>query len=165
MLADSLTAPAVQIAELLTARNETVAVAEVSSGGLIAAALVGVPGASAYFRGGVVLYTVPGAVAMLADATDLDPGPRGACESFARFLAHATALKHSANWGVSETGASGPNGNPYGDPAGHTWVAACDPSGAIDAQHLLTGDTDRAANMERFAAHALNTLLMAIRAS
>jgi PncC family amidohydrolase len=165
MLPDSLTVPAAEIADLLTDRGETVAVAESSAGGLISAALVSVPGASAYFRGGVVLYTLPGMLEVLGGATDLDPGKRSASEPFARFLAAATAAKHEAGWAVSETGASGPTGNPYGDPAGHAWVAVRNPGGDIEAEHVLTGDSDRVANMERFAAHALDKLAAAIRAA
>ena len=158
MLPESLTAPAADIAERLAERGETVAVAESSAGGLIAAALVSVPGASAYFRGGVVFYTREGMQRVLGDVVDLDPGDRGACEPFARFLAAATAAKHQASWGLAETGASGPTGNRYGDPAGHTWIAVRKPNGDIATEHLLTGEHDRAANMERFAAHALRTL-------
>lgn len=99
-----------------------------------------------------------------ARGIDLAPGARGASEPFARCLAQATATKHSASWGVSETGAAGPSGNAYGDPAGHTWVAVRDPTGAIDAQHLLSEDSTRVLNMERFAAHALNVLVTTIRA-
>jgi nicotinamide mononucleotide (NMN) deamidase PncC len=103
---------------------------------------------------------------VLGDAeTDLEPGDRGACEPLARFLADATAAKHRASWGVSETGASGPSGNPYGDPAGHAWVAVRRPDGAIEAGHVLTGDSDRVANMERFAARALDRLAAALRAA
>jgi nicotinamide-nucleotide amidase len=165
MLAESLTEPAAEIAERLAERGETVAVAEASAGGLISAALVSIPGASAYFRGGVVFYTVGGVKRIFGDAVDLDPGDRGACEPFARFLAVGTAARHQASWGLSETGASGPTGNRYGDPAGHTWIAVCKPNGEVDAAHLLTGDSDRVANMERFAAHALRSLAGALRAA
>jgi nicotinamide-nucleotide amidase len=165
MLPDSLTTVASEIAERLAERGETVAVAESSAGGLIAAALISVPGASAYFRGGVVFYTREGVRQVLGDATELEPGDRGACEPFARFLAAGTAGKHRSTWGLSETGASGPTGNRYGDPAGHTWTAVRRPDGVIETAHLLTGDDDRAANMERFAAHALRSLADAISAA
>jgi nicotinamide-nucleotide amidase len=163
VLPETLTAPAAQIAQRLVARGESVAVAESSAGGLISAALLAVPGASAYYRGGVVFYTLEGVRTVLADATDLEPGSRGSCEPFARFLAVATAAKHGADWGVSESGASGPAGNPYGDPPGHAWVAVAAPGGHLHAEHVLTGDDDRAANMEAFAAHALRALAAALR--
>jgi nicotinamide-nucleotide amidase len=158
MLPDALTTPAAEIAEHLGARGETLAVAESSAGGLISASLLAVPGASRYYRGGFVTYTRDGTRAVLADATDLDPGDRGACEPFARFLASAARGKLGADWAVSETGASGPTGNPYGDPAGHAWVGVAGPDGLVLAEHVLTGSDDRAGNMELFAAAALGLL-------
>jgi PncC family amidohydrolase len=161
-LPDALTAPAAQVAERLVARGESVAVAESSAGGLISAALLAVPGASRYYRGGVVVYTLDGARALLDGATDLDPGERGATEVFAHYLAAGAAAKLGADWGVSETGASGPTGNRYGDPAGHAIVAVAGAGGVLHAEELLTGDDDRAANMERFAARALEVLADAL---
>jgi nicotinamide-nucleotide amidase len=158
VLPDALTTPAATVAERLVARGQTVAVAESSAGGLISASLLAVPGASAYYRGGVVIYTLEGATTMLAGATDLEPGSRGACEPFARFLAASVAAKLGADWGVGEAGAAGPTGNRYGDPAGHGWIAIAGPGGRLDAERLLTGDDDRAANMEAFAARGLQAL-------
>jgi PncC family amidohydrolase len=162
MLPDALTAPANDIAERLKARGQSVAVAESSAGGLISAALLAVPGASAYFRGGVVIYTIDGAKEMLGGATDLDPGERGACEPFGRYLAASAAAKLGADWGVSETGTAGPTGNRYGDPAGHAWVTVTGPDGYLSADHVLTGSDDRPANMEAFAARALEALAAAL---
>jgi len=54
-------------------------------------------------------------------------------------------------------GASGPTGNSYGDPAGHTCVAVVGPKGKI-ARTLRTGSNDRVANMRAFAAEALKLL-------
>ena len=162
MLPQALTEPAAQAAERLTTLGQTVAVAESSAGGLVSAALLAVPGASAYYRGGVVVYQLDGAKAMLAGASDLDPGDRGATEQFARWLAASTAAKHDADWGLGETGATGPQGNRYGDPAGHAWLAVAGPGGMLRDEHLLTGGDDRAANMEAFAAAALGLLAGAL---
>ena len=117
-------------------------------------------GASRYYRGGFVTYTHDGTRAVLADATDLEPGDRGACEQFARFLADASRAKLSADWSVSETGASGPAGNRYGDPAGHTCIGL---SGPVErALTLRTGSADRQPNMRAFATRALEELLAAL---
>jgi nicotinamide-nucleotide amidase len=164
MLSTSLTRPAAQIAEQLIPRRQTLAVAESSTGGLISAALLSVPGASAYYRGGTVTYTADGVEALLAGATDMEPGSRGACEPFARFLVASVAAKLGADWAVSEAGAAGPSGNRYGDPAGHTWLAVAGPDGYLRAEHLLTGNDDRETNMEAFAAAALNVLLTSLTA-
>lgn len=162
MLPASLTGPAAQVAVRLVDRGQTLAVAESSAGGLVSAALLSVPGASAYYRGGFVIYTLDGTRAMLADAVDLEPGERGACESFARFLALSAPAKLGADWGLGETGATGPALNPYGDPAGHAWVAVAGPDGHLATEHVLTGDGDRAGNMEAFAARALDLLADAL---
>ena len=164
MLPTSITGPERQAAEALIARGQTVAVAESSAGGLISAALVPVPGASAYYRGGAVVYTLDGARVMLSGGTDRDPGERGATETFARFLATGIAGTLGADWGVAETGAAGPTGNRYGDPAGHAWDAVAGPGGALRTEHVLTGDDDREANMEAFAARALRLLAAALEA-
>ena len=161
MLPTALTEPAHEIATKLGDRGQTIAVAESSAGGLISAALLSVPGASAYYRGGFVIYTLEGTKEMLGGASDLDPGDRGACEAFARYLAASARAKLATDWALSETGASGPKGNRYGDPAGHAWLCATGPDGAR-AEHLLTGSDDRAANMELFAAAALGLLLRAL---
>jgi PncC family amidohydrolase len=162
MLSDEVTHAAGRAAERLVARGQTVAVAESSAGGLISAALLAVPGASAYYRGGVVIYTLQGARTMLDGATDLDPGERGACEPFARYLAASAAAKLGADWGVGETGAAGPKGNRYGDPAGHAWLALAGPGGELRTEHVLTGVDDRAENMTSFAAGALRLLAAAV---
>lgn len=154
----ALIAPATRIAERLVARGETIAVAESSTGGLISAALLSVAGASAYYRGGVVIYTRESVKATLAGAVDLDPGTKGACEPFARYLAASAAARFATDWAVGETGATGPQPNPYGDPAGHSWIAVAGPAGRLEAEHVLTGSDDRVANMEAFAARALDLL-------
>ncbi|HEY2831099.1 MAG TPA: CinA family protein [Sporichthyaceae bacterium] len=159
MLPPALTEPAVTIAARLRARGETLAVAESAAGGLISAALLAVPGASAYFRGGVVIYTLDGAKELLAGGPPPAAGVRGASEPFARWLAASAAGKLAADWGIGETGAAGPSGNPYGDPAGHDWVAVHPPDGRTCARHLLTGSDDRAQNMQSFAAAGLALLL------
>ncbi|MGE3287083.1 MAG: CinA family protein [Pseudonocardia sp.] len=147
--------PAHAAAAVLVERGETLAVAESSAGGLISAALLSFPGASRFYRGGFVVYTLDGARAQLARATTPAPQPlRGACEPFVRYLAAAAAELLGADRAVAETGATGPSANPYGDPPGHAWVAVI----PGPAEHVLTGNGDRDANMVEFAARALELL-------
>ena len=153
MLSSELTESARRIADLLRERGETVAVAEGSSGGLISAALLSVPGASAYYVGGTVIYTLAASRAWMTGVIDPPVGMRGATEAFAAFLAKSVAGKLEATWGLAEAGAAGPP-NRYGDPAGHSWVAVHGPSCATN--QLLTGLTDREENMVAFAAGALD---------
>ena len=156
-----LDATARHAADLLRTRGETVAVAEGSAGGLISAALLTVPGASAYYRGGVVVYTPAAYRAWIAGAVEA-PAMRGATEGFALHLAHAAAVRLGATWGVGEAGAAGPS-NPYGDPAGHCWVAVHGPASVT--RHLLTGDEDRARNMVAFATAALELLVVTLEST
>jgi nicotinamide-nucleotide amidase len=149
-------AAAARVAELLKARRQTVAVAESSSGGLISAALLAVPGASAYYLGGGVVYTRR-ARHRLLDLTREDvAGLKSASEPYAACLAERTRLRFKTTWGLSETGASGPGGNPYGDAAGHSCLAV---SGTATVTRTLeTGDSDRWRNMCAFSVAALEML-------
>jgi nicotinamide-nucleotide amidase len=148
-----LLAVATRVGQALNNRGETVGVAEGSCGGLVSAALLAVPGASAYYAGGAVIYTLAASRAFLAGAVDPPPGMRGASEPFAQFLARSAVAKLGSTWGIGEGGAAGPTGNRYGDPAGHAWVAIAGRGEAT--RHLLTGDDDRLANMTAFAIAAI----------
>ena len=152
-----LIARAEKIARLLKHRGESVAVAESSTGGLIAAALLALPGASAYFLGGAVVYTQAARRALL-DVPDLAKlGIRAATEPYALLLAQIARQRFSAHWAVAESGAAGPAGNRYGDPAGHSCIAV---AGSIErAITLETGSSDRLGNMHGFTAAALDLLL------
>ncbi|OYU14167.1 MAG: damage-inducible protein [Alphaproteobacteria bacterium PA4] len=153
---EQLFAQARDLAALLIARRHTLAVAESSTGGLISAALLSVPGASAYYLGGAVVYT-PRARHRLLDLKREDVrGLKSASEPYAALLAERVRHRFSVTWGIAETGASGPNGNPYGDPAGHSCLAVAGPRPAV--QTLATGNSDRAGNMLAFASAALALL-------
>jgi PncC family amidohydrolase len=142
-----------RVAALLKQRKETVAVAESAAGGLITAALLAVPGASAYCLGGVVIYTRQAWEAVRDFEEGLLEGHRSATEQNALIRARIARDRFKATWGIGETGAAGPTGNRYGDPAGHAWVAV---SGRRETSiSLKTGSSDRLANMHAFAAAAL----------
>jgi PncC family amidohydrolase len=143
------------IAARLKQRGETVAVSESSTGGLISAALLAVPGASAYFLGGAVVYTRQSRKALLGigDKEMVSAGIRSASEPYAALGARTIRERHGATWGIAETGATGPSGNRYGDPAGHTCIAVSGPSEKTAT--LRTGSSDRPANMNAFAVRAL----------
>ena len=144
------------IAARLIARKETIAVAESSTGGLIAAALLSLPGASAYFVGGAVVYTKAARSGLLGIGDADMQGMRPSTEAYALMLAKRACERTGATWGVAETGAAGPTGNRYGDPAGHTCIAV---SGPVEhAITLRTGSADRRANMDAFAKRALELL-------
>ena len=151
-----LVAIAEQIAARLIERRQTIAVAESSTGGLISASLLAVPGASAYFLGGAVVYTRD-ARRLLADIPDdAMKGMRSASEPYAKLLANQIRGRFATDWGLSETGATGPTGNRYGDAAGHSCLAVA--GAETTAVTLETGASDRLANMHAFAAAALQLL-------
>ncbi|HMI14264.1 MAG TPA: CinA family protein [Bradyrhizobium sp.] len=152
-----LVAIAEQIAAKLIERRQTIAVAESSTGGLISASLLAVPGASAYFLGGAVVYTRDARRILMDIPDEAMKGIRSASEPYAKLLASQMRKRFATDWGLSETGATGPTGNRYGDAAGHSCIgiACLEPS----AMTLETGSADRLANMHVFASTALNFVL------
>jgi nicotinamide-nucleotide amidase len=159
----ALVSAAETIARRLIARRETIAIAESSTGGLVAAALLAVPGASAYFLGGAVVYTKSARAALLGIGDAEMAGLRPSTEAYALLVARRVRERHGAVWGLGETGATGPTGNRYGDPAGHTCLAVAGP--AERAITLRTGSGERQANMDAFAKRALELLIEVIPAT
>jgi len=151
-----------KIAASLIAREQTIAIAESSTGGLVAATLLAVPGASAYFLGGAVVYTKSARVALLGIGESEMKGLRPATEDYSLLLARLVRVRHGATWGFGETGATGPSSNRYGDPAGHTCLAVAGPKER--AITLRTGSADRLANMDAFAKRSLELLVEVIAA-
>lgn len=146
-----------QIAARLVTRKETIAVAESSTGGLISAALLAVPGASRYFLGSAVVYTREARRILMDIPDDAMKGIRSASEDYARLLAEQIRRRFSSHWGLSETGATGPTGNRYGDAAGHSCMAVA----GIETRAITleTNSADRTGNMQMFAKTALELLL------
>ena len=153
---DRLLPIAERIAIRLIEWKETIAVAEGSAGGLISAALLAVPGASAYFVGGAVVYTGAARNVLAGIGADDMKGIRPASEPYAALLARQMCKQLNTVWGLAEAGAAGPSGNRYGDPAGHTCIAVAGP--VERAITLRTGSDDRRANMFAFAQRALELL-------
>ncbi|MEN3350514.1 MAG: hypothetical protein V7632_4149 [Bradyrhizobium sp.] len=154
---NALNSIAAQVAARLIANKQTIAVAESSTGGLISASLLAVPGASAYFLGGGVIYTRDARRALMDIPDDAMEGIRSASEPYAQLLARQIRARLATDWGLSETGATGPTGNRYGDAAGHSCMAVAGPQHEVIT--LETGSNDRPANMQAFAAAALELLL------
>ena len=158
---NELTTMASTLGALLKERKETVAVAESSCGGLISAALLAVPGASAYFLGGGVIYTQAARRGLLRVTDDSVKGIRSSTEAYALVKARAIRELLGTTWGLSETGAAGPTGNRYGDAAGHACIAVAGP-----VEHAITVETghgDREKNMWVFTKAALDLLESSIK--
>jgi PncC family amidohydrolase len=149
-------------AVLLKQRQQKIALNESSTGGLISAALLAVPGASAYYIGSMVIYTRQAWDAVRDFHEDELGGVRAATEHHALVRARIARERFATTWGVGETGAAGPTGNRYGDPAGHTCVAVAGP--LERALTLRTGTADRMENMVAFADAALKLLVECLEA-
>jgi nicotinamide-nucleotide amidase len=153
---ETLLATASRIGNLLRERGETIVVAESSAGGLVAAALLAQPGASAYFAGGSILYTRK-AITIFLDLPAVEvERMRTASEPYALDIARRLRERIGATWALTETGAAGPRGNSYGDPAGYCCVAISGPMESTES--FETGLNDRIANMRSFALAALGFL-------
>jgi nicotinamide-nucleotide amidase len=149
-----------EIARRLVERKESVAVGESAAGGLISAALLGVAGASAYFKGGVVVYTGDGKQRLAGMTPEDLAAHRSATVPHTAMLARTIRQRLGATWGIAETGAAGPTGNRYGDAAGHAALAV---SGPIERTEVIeTGQSDRRQNMAAFALAALQLLERAL---
>ncbi len=142
---------------LLKARGQTIAVADGASGGLISAGLLAMPGASAYYVGGGVIYTLRGRRLLLNHPPGSFRAFKGVTEEYARALAEAVRARFGSDWGIAESGAAGPGIHPYGVPSGRSAIAVVGPNGAASII-VDTGYDDRLANMAAFAGGALNLL-------
>ncbi|MGE0714284.1 MAG: CinA family protein [Alphaproteobacteria bacterium] len=157
------TTAAHRVAGLLIARKQTLAVSESSTGGLVSAMLLSMPGASACFLGGGVVYTGAARAGLLGVTAEKMAGIRSATPEMSRLLAETVRTRLGADWGLAETGATGPTGNRYGDAPGHCCLAVAGPRSM--SRVLATGDADRARNMVVFAAAAFALLEEALTAA
>ena len=153
---DNLIALGAEVGAQLKARGETVAVAESSTGGLVCAALLSVPGASVYFQGGGVVYTLASREGLMRIESREMEGIRSSSEPYALLLARTARERMGATWGVGETGAAGPTGNRYGDAPGHTCIAVVGPQEKVIT--LETGRDDREENMWVFTRAVIDLL-------
>lgn len=141
---DSAADLARRVVATLTSRGETVAVAESLTGGLVVSALVGVPGASAVVRGGVVAYATPVKASVLGVDADLLVANGAVDPEVARQMASGvrTALAVDgvpATWGVSTTGVAGPDPQD-GKPVGTVFVGIASAERSVAAELHLEGD-------------------------
>ena len=145
-----------EVSDVLKARGETIAVAESTTGGLISARLLSIPGASAYFMGGTIIYTRVSRKVFLDASAEKLQGVKPLTEEMAKFFAKQVREKLEATWGIAELGIAGPTGAAYGYEAGSTAIAV---SGPIEAaKSIRTGHNDRVRNMEEFTDGACQLL-------
>lgn len=148
-------------ADLLKASGATVAVAESSTAGLISAALLAVPGASAYYRGGSVVYTLEARKELLritrADVEGLEPLTEAMVSRFAQLARQQL----DATWGIAELGVAGPTGARYGHAPGISVLAVDGP--VCLSCTVETHSDNREENMWAFTEAACNLLTDALQ--
>lgn len=138
----------------LSARGQTVAVAESLTGGRLASMLVSVPGASAAFRGGVVAYAAEAkAVVLGVSAQRLEEtGPVDGV--VAEQMAAGVAELFKADYAVATTGVAGP-GPADGHEAGTVWIGVHTPQGRSSRRYHFSGNRDQVRNASVAAALAM----------
>lgn len=132
---------AAAVVHSLVGRRETAATAESLTGGLVASAIVDIPGASAVFRGGLVVYATELKAQLAGVPRDLlaERGPVDADVAVA--LAEGARERCGADWGLSTTGVAGPEPQD-GKPVGLVYVAVVGPDRNEVRELRLTGNRE-----------------------
>lgn len=154
-----LAAIGAQAGALLVARGQTLAVVDGATGGLISAGLLAMPGASAFYRGGGIIYSLAGRRIVLGHAPGSLRGLTSATQDYALAQADLIRARYGADWGIAETGAAGPGKHPLGVASGTSAIGVVGPEGVRASVLVQTGGEDRLANMQAFAMAALRLLV------
>jgi len=149
-----LEALAAPCAAILLERGQSVAVADGSTGGLIAAGMLTIPGGIKFFRGSGVLYSLKGRQILFGLAPDAFDGLKPVSQPYTLLQADAIRRQFEADWGIAESGSAGPT-HPYGIEAGTSCVAVVGPGVSI-SRMVETGSSSRLHNMEAYAKAALS---------
>jgi nicotinamide-nucleotide amidase len=140
--ATAAASPAEQVVQRLTAAPHTVATAESLTGGLLCAALVAVPGASAAVLGGVVAYAADVKTGVLGVPADVVSRHGTVAPETAAAMAERVRMLLGSDWGVATTGVAGP-GQVEGKPVGTVHVAVAGPRGATTTSIRSAGDREQ----------------------
>lgn len=133
---------ATRVAGPLQMRQETIALAESCTGGLLAASLTALPGASAYFAGGVVAYANAVKEGVLAVPHQMLIESGAVSEPVAVAMAEGVRALLQTDWAISTTGIAGPGGGSLDKPVGTVWIAVAGRSGAFAHQFKFAGSRD-----------------------
>ena len=150
-----------EVASLLTAHQETIAVAESTTGGLLSAALLWVPGASRYYGGGGVTYTLNSRTALAGVPAEMYANYQGTTPEMLAALAEAMRVRLGTTWCIAESGLAGPTSGRSGAPPGRTTMSVAGPLARTEVTE--TGLADREANMVEFATRTLRFLRNTLR--
>jgi len=161
MLLENLHPIAAEIADALLARGEKIAVIDGATGGLVSAALLTVPGALRFYRGGGVLYSLQARDVLLGLERGAYQGMRSATEDYALLQARAVRDRFGADWGFAETGSAGASIHPMGVESGRSCAAVVGP-GVERVRVTETGSDARIENMQAFTRAGLDLLREAL---
>lgn len=155
---EALASIAAEAGALLKARGQSIAVVDGSTGGLISASLLAMPGASAFYLGGGVIYTLKGRRIVLGHPPGSLRGYTSAKEDYALAQARLIRERYGADWGIAETGASGGSAHPLGVASGTSAVGVVGPDSIEASVLIVTDSNDRLENMQTFTQRALMLL-------
>lgn len=141
---------------LLKTRGETLATAESCTGGNIAHRFTAMPGASEYFKGGVVAYSNEVKMALLGVDPESLNHYGAVSQSVAEQMAEGVRRATGATYGISTTGIAGPTGGTPEKPVGTVWMAVATPNGVF-SRRMVFGSV-RSQNIERASSNCINLL-------
>ena len=127
-----------EISQMLWEVEKTVGTAESCTGGRIAEAIISVPGASKYFKGGIISYVDEVKVNLLLVSPDLLLEKTAVCEEVAVEMVKGACKALKTDFAIAATGIAGPTGGTKGIPVGTIWLAC----GSVDRQVTLKVQED-----------------------
>lgn len=158
-----------EIAQILRSKNQTLAISEAACGGLLSAYLVSVPGASEFYIGGKLVYSVRQRLRLSGWSNEEISSYVGPSRQVALKLARTTKYELGSTFVLSETGFAGPttdlhlqNSQNSGDGVGTVYFGVSGPNGEYTSSKS-TGSSERSKNMTEFARMGLEFLLETLR--
>lgn len=145
----------------LQRRAQWLAVAESCTGGLIAAQITDIPGASGWFDRGVVSYSNRAKTELLGVPEALIAAHGAVSGEVAKAMAAGLRDRAAVDWTVAVTGVAGPGGGTPDKPVGTVWIGWAGPGGQVDAEHCLFGG-DRASVRRQTVEKALSGLVLRV---
>jgi nicotinamide-nucleotide amidase len=147
------------VGQLLTTKDQTLAVAESCTGGVLGAMLTDIPGSSAYFRGGVLAYANEVKTALLNVDSQVIVTQGAVSEQVATQMAQGVRTQLGTDWGIGITGIAGPDGGTPAKPVGLVYIGLAAPDGTVSTmKYLLSTHFDRELIRQMSAKQALDLL-------
>lgn len=161
-----------EIAQILISRNQTVSVSEGACGGLLSAYLISLPGASKFFDGGRLIYSLKSRLRASGWNMEQIKSYTGPSEQVALKMARNMRIEFGSTYVLSETGYAGPSTNVGLDNQsindedaliGTVYLGISGPNGNISCE-MFTNSNDRSTNMQLFAKYSLQFFLKTLKA-